>query len=72
VWKGSAFGGCKGRTQLPGLVEKYMDGGLDIDRYGQFKLFIASYCTHKFELKDINTALDVMHKGESIRSIIEF
>ena len=62
VWKGSAFGGVKGRTELPGIVEKYLNGKLDID----------SYITHRFPLAEINKAFDVMHKGESIRSIIEF
>ncbi|KAL2915495.1 hypothetical protein HK105_204896 [Polyrhizophydium stewartii] len=62
VWKGSAFGGVKGRTELPGLVDKYMTGSLDID----------SYVTHTFSLADINKAFDVMHAGESIRSIVKF
>ncbi|KAI8928828.1 chaperonin 10-like protein [Entophlyctis helioformis] len=62
TWKGSAFGGVKGRSELPGLVQKYLDGHLDID----------SYCTHAYGLDGINTAFDVMHKGESIRSIINF
>ncbi|KAJ3078217.1 hypothetical protein HK102_004641, partial [Quaeritorhiza haematococci] len=62
VWKGSAFGGVKGRTELPGLVEKYMTKELDID----------SYVTHTYKLEDINKAFDVMHAGESIRSVILF
>ncbi|KAH6580606.1 hypothetical protein BASA61_009541 [Batrachochytrium salamandrivorans] len=62
TWKGSAFGGVKGRTELPGLVEKYMNGSLDID----------SYVTHKFCLADINTAFDVMHAGESVRGVVDF
>ncbi|KAI9207360.1 chaperonin 10-like protein [Polychytrium aggregatum] len=62
VWKGSAFGGVKGRTELPGLVEKYMTHQLDID----------SYVTHNYKLEDINKAFDVMHAGESIRSIVHF
>ncbi|KAJ1544282.1 hypothetical protein HK096_007675, partial [Nowakowskiella sp. JEL0078] len=48
VWKGSAFGGVKGRTQLPGLVQKYLNGDLDID----------SFVTHNYKLEDINSAFD--------------
>ncbi|KAL5033390.1 hypothetical protein RTP6_001363 [Batrachochytrium dendrobatidis] len=62
VWKGSAFGGVKGRTELPGLVKKYLDGSLDID----------SYITHRFNLAGINEAFDAMHAGLSIRSVINF
>lgn len=60
VWRGTAFGGVKGRTELPGYVEKYMDGGIEIDRM----------VTHTLPLEDINTAFDLMHEGESIRSVI--
>ncbi|KAL7750948.1 hypothetical protein RI367_003528 [Sorochytrium milnesiophthora] len=62
VWKGSAFGGFKGRSELPGLVESYMKGDVKIDEI----------ITHHFDLKDINQAFDVMHKGESIRAIVHF
>ncbi|KAJ3160228.1 NAD/NADP dependent alcohol dehydrogenase [Geranomyces michiganensis] len=53
TWKGSAFGGVKGRSELPVLVKRYQDGELDID----------SYVTHKFGLDDINKAFDAMHEG---------
>jgi S-(hydroxymethyl)glutathione dehydrogenase/alcohol dehydrogenase len=61
VWKGSAFGGTKGRTMLPGYVEKYMAGELKVDEF----------VTHNFPLAEINTAFDVMHSGEAIRSVID-
>ncbi|KAI9094612.1 chaperonin 10-like protein [Phlyctochytrium arcticum] len=61
TWKGSAFGGVKGRTELPGLVKKYQDGQLDID----------TYVTHTFSLEDINKAFDAMHEGSCIRSVIK-
>ena len=60
VWKGSAFGGVKGRTELPGYVEDYMNGKIDID----------PFITHTMGLEDINKAFDLMHSGESIRSVI--
>ncbi|VXC81582.1 alcohol dehydrogenase class III/glutathione-dependent formaldehyde dehydrogenase [Oceanicaulis sp. 350] len=62
VWKGSAFGGARGRTDVPKIVDWYMDGKIDID----------SLITHKMQLDDINTAFDLMHAGESIRSVVEF
>jgi S-(hydroxymethyl)glutathione dehydrogenase/alcohol dehydrogenase len=63
VWKGSAFGGVKGRTELPHIVEDYLKGdGLKVDRF----------VTHNFKLSDINKAFEVMEKGESIRSVIHF
>jgi len=62
VWKGTAFGGTKGRTELPGLVAKYMDGRLKIDEF----------ITFTYPLEEINTAFDVMHEGKSIRSVIHF
>lgn len=62
VWKGSAFGGTKGRSQLPGMVEDYMNGKIKVDEF----------ITHRFSLDDINKAFDVMHAGEAIRSIIDF
>ncbi|KAJ3167067.1 NAD/NADP dependent alcohol dehydrogenase [Geranomyces variabilis] len=60
TWKGSAFGGVKGRTELPVLVKRYQDGELDID----------SYVTHTFGLDDINKAFDAMHEGSCIRAVI--
>ncbi|WBY16354.1 S-(hydroxymethyl)glutathione dehydrogenase/class III alcohol dehydrogenase [Erythrobacteraceae bacterium WH01K] len=62
VWRGSAFGGARGRTDVPGIVDMYMDGRIDID----------SLITHKMPLEDINKAFDLMHAGESIRSVVEF
>ena len=62
VWKGSAFGGVKGRTELPGYLERYMAVKNELD----------SLVTHTMPLEDINRAFDLMHKGESIRSVIIF
>ncbi|WP_298609163.1 S-(hydroxymethyl)glutathione dehydrogenase/class III alcohol dehydrogenase [uncultured Thiothrix sp.] len=62
TWKGTAFGGVKGRTQLPGYVEDYMNGKIELD----------SMVTHTMPLEDINKAFDLMHHGESIRSVIIF
>ena len=62
TWKGSAFGGVKGRTQLPGYVEQYLAGEIEVDRM----------VTHTMPLEDINRAFDLMHSGESIRSVILF
>ena len=62
VWRGSAFGGVKGRTELPGMVEQYMDGGIKVDEM----------ITHTMGLEDINTAFDLMHEGKSIRSVVHF
>ena len=62
VWKGSAFGGVKGRTELPGYVEKAEKGEIPLD------VFI----THNMPLEDINKAFDLMHEGKSIRSVIHF
>ncbi|WP_144820954.1 S-(hydroxymethyl)glutathione dehydrogenase/class III alcohol dehydrogenase [Marinobacter piscensis] len=62
VWKGSAFGGVKGRTELPGLVERYMQGEFRLD----------DFITHTMGLNDINKAFDLMHEGKSIRSVIHF
>jgi S-(hydroxymethyl)glutathione dehydrogenase/alcohol dehydrogenase len=60
VWRGSAFGGVKGRTELPGYVERYLKGEIKIDEF----------VTHTMPLEDINRAFDLMHHGESIRSVI--
>ena len=62
VWRGSAFGGARGRTDVPKIVDWYMDGKIDID----------SLITHKMPLEDINKAFDLMHEGKSIRSVIEY
>jgi S-(hydroxymethyl)glutathione dehydrogenase/alcohol dehydrogenase len=62
VWKGTAFGGVRGRTQVPQIVDWYMDGKIEID----------SLITHKLPLERINEAFDLMHSGESIRTVIEF
>jgi S-(hydroxymethyl)glutathione dehydrogenase / alcohol dehydrogenase len=62
VWKGTAFGGARGRTDLPKLVDWYMDGRIEIDRM----------ITHKLPLERINEAFDLMHAGESIRTVVEF
>ncbi|OPH33901.1 S-(hydroxymethyl)glutathione dehydrogenase/class III alcohol dehydrogenase [Moraxella atlantae] len=61
-WMGTAFGGVKGRSQLPGMVEQAMAGDIEI----------APFITHTMPLEDINTAFDLMHKGESIRSVVHF
>jgi len=60
VWRGSAFGGARGRTDVPKIVDMYMDGRIDID----------SLITHTMPLEDINKAFDLMHTGESIRSVV--
>jgi len=62
VWRGTAFGGVKGRTQLPDYVERYMAGEIKID----------PMVTHTMGLDDINKAFDLMHDGKSIRSVIIF
>ncbi len=62
VWRGSAFGGVKGRTQLPGMVEQAMRGEIDID----------SFITHEMPLEHINDAFDLLHEGKSIRTVIHF
>lgn len=62
VWRGTAFGGVKGRSELPGIVEDYLAG--------KFKL--NDFITHTMGLDDINDAFDLMHAGKSIRSVIHF
>ena len=62
VWRGSAFGGVKGRTELPGYVEQYLNGKIKIDEM----------VTYEFPLEEINQAFDVMKAGKSIRSVIRF
>ncbi len=60
VWRGSAFGGVKGRSQLPGYVDRFLSGDIKID----------PMITQTLPLDDINTAFDLMHAGQSIRSVI--
>ncbi len=60
VWKGTAFGGAKSRTQVPQIVDWYMDGKINID----------DLITHTMPLEDINKGFDLMHAGESIRSVV--
>jgi S-(hydroxymethyl)glutathione dehydrogenase/alcohol dehydrogenase len=62
VWRGTAFGGVKGRSQLPGYVDRYMSGDIQID----------PFITYTMGLEDINRAFDLMHEGKSIRSVIIF
>jgi len=62
VWKGTAFGGARGRTDVPKIVDWYMDGKINID----------DLITHQMPLEKINDAFDLMHGGESIRSVINF
>ena len=62
VWRGTAFGGAKGRTEVPKIVDWYMDGKINID----------DLITHTMPLEDINKAFDLMHAGESIRSVVQF
>jgi S-(hydroxymethyl)glutathione dehydrogenase/alcohol dehydrogenase len=61
-WRGSAFGGARGRTDVPKIVDWYMDGRIDID----------SLITHTMPLERINDAFDLMHRGESIRSVVVY
>jgi S-(hydroxymethyl)glutathione dehydrogenase/alcohol dehydrogenase len=62
VWRGTAFGGAKGRRDVPKIVDWYMDGKINID----------DLITHTMPLNDINKAFDLMHEGESIRSVVTF
>ena len=62
VWRGTAFGGVRGRTELPGYVERYLDGEIKID----------PMVTHTMGLEKINEAFDLMHEGKSIRSVVNF
>ena len=61
-WKGTAFGGARGRTDVPKIVDWYMDGRINID----------DLITHTMPLDDINKAFDLMHSGESIRSVVTY
>ena len=62
VWKGTAFGGARGRTDVPRIVDWYMDGRINID----------DLITHKLPLERINEGFDLMHEGKSIRAVVEF
>ena len=62
VWRGSAFGGVRGRTQLPGMVEQAMRGEIALD----------PFITHNLPLERINEAFDLMHEGKSIRTVIHY
>lgn len=62
VWRGTAFGGIKGRSELPGMVNQYMEGEIKLDEFITFTL----------PLHDINKAFDYMHEGKSIRSVIVY
>jgi S-(hydroxymethyl)glutathione dehydrogenase/alcohol dehydrogenase len=62
VWRGTAFGGARGRTDVPRIVDWYMDGKINID----------DLITHTMPLDDINNAFDLMHAGKSIRSVVTF
>ena len=59
-WRGTAFGGAKGRTDVPKIVDWYMDGKINID----------DLITHTMGLEKINDAFDLMHAGKSIRSVV--
>jgi S-(hydroxymethyl)glutathione dehydrogenase/alcohol dehydrogenase len=62
VWRGTAFGGARGRTDVPRIVDWYMDKKIEID----------PMITHQMPLTDINKAFDLMHEGKSIRSVVTF
>src|SRR6201992_2943417 len=62
VWKGSAFGGARGRTDVPKIVDWYMNGKIQID----------PMITHTLKLEDINKGFDLMHEGKSIRSVVVY
>jgi S-(hydroxymethyl)glutathione dehydrogenase/alcohol dehydrogenase len=62
VWRGTAFGGARGRTDVPKIVDWYMERLIDID----------PMITHTLKLEEINTAFDLMHRGESIRSVVVY
>ncbi len=62
VWRGSAFGGVRGRSELPTYVERYLQGEFRLD----------DFITHTMPLKEVNTAFELMHEGKSIRSVIHY
>ena len=61
-WRGTAFGGARGRTDVPKIVDWYMDGMIEID----------PMITHRLTLDEINKGFDLMHAGESIRSVVVY
>jgi S-(hydroxymethyl)glutathione dehydrogenase/alcohol dehydrogenase len=61
-WLGTAFGGVKGRSELPGMVDEAMAGRIEL----------APFVTHTMPLTDINNAFDLMHDGKSIRSVVHY
>jgi S-(hydroxymethyl)glutathione dehydrogenase/alcohol dehydrogenase len=62
VWRGTAFGGVRGRSELPGYVERYLAGEIKLDEF----------VTHTMPLEDVNRAFDLMHEGKSIRTVLTF
>jgi S-(hydroxymethyl)glutathione dehydrogenase/alcohol dehydrogenase len=62
VWRGTAFGGARERTDVPRIVDWYMNGMIAID----------PMITHRLKLEEINRAFDLMHKSESIRSVVVY
>jgi len=62
VWKGTAFGGVKGRTELPGMVDRYLSGHLKVDEF----------VTGEYTLDKINDTFEAMHHGETVRSIVKY
>jgi S-(hydroxymethyl)glutathione dehydrogenase/alcohol dehydrogenase len=62
VWKGTAFGGARGRTDVPRIVDWYMDGKINID----------DLITHTLKLEEINRGFDLMHEGKSIRAVVVY
>jgi S-(hydroxymethyl)glutathione dehydrogenase / alcohol dehydrogenase len=62
VWKGTAFGGAKGRTDVPKIVDWYMEKKVNID----------DLITHTLDIEEINSAFDLMRRGESIRTVVTF
>jgi S-(hydroxymethyl)glutathione dehydrogenase/alcohol dehydrogenase len=62
VWRGTAFGGIKGRSEVPVLVDRYLKNEIKVDEM----------ITHTMPIKDINHAFDLMHEGKSIRSMVTF
>ena len=62
VWRGTAFGGVKGRSELPWFVDKAMAGDIPLD----------DFITHTMPLDEVNTAFDLMHQGKSIRSVVHY
>jgi len=62
VWRGTAFGGVKGRSELPEIVERYLAGEFNLN----------DFITHTMGLDEINEAFDLMHEGKSIRSVVYF